>query len=239
MSGSSRCNWTSLTRTSTSSGGKPIRSATSAATTMPTSVWSPGKPLPMSWRRVPTSSKVRPVDPVDEAGGVGTGLEQVAVHGEAVVRVALGLVAHGRPLRQVALEQPAPVESLEGGDGRMPGGEHPHQECPQRVGPGHSGRRGLAGEQVECVPGDGQVVFGRHRGQAKGEGGVPGRVGVLGQDDLCLADGDARLTEEGPVGPAVAAACLRPGRSVSRRSGGARRRRTPRRWCGRRRRSTA
>ena len=143
--------------------------------------------------------QVGPVDSVDEAGGVGASLEQVAVHGEAVVRVALGLVAYGRPLRQVALEEPATVEGLDGGDGRTPGGEHPHQDGPQRVGPGHIRGRGLAGQQVERVPGDGQVVLGRHRGQPEGEGGVPGRIGVVGEDHFRLADGDARFTEEGSV----------------------------------------
>ena len=57
VSGSSRWRRTMVTRVATSSGGKPIRAAMSAASTMPTSVWSPGKPLPMSWSRVPTSSR--------------------------------------------------------------------------------------------------------------------------------------------------------------------------------------
>ena len=113
----------------------------------------------MSCRSVPMSSRSGAVDPVGEGGGVGSGLEQVAVHGEAVVRVALGLVAHRRPLRQVALEQTGAVESLEGGDGRMSGGEHPHQERPAASrarahrGPGPCGRAGSVrpGRWAGCV----------------------------------------------------------------------------------------
>ena len=57
--------------------------------------------------------QVGPVDAVGERGGVGGGLPQVPVDGEAVVGVALRAAAHGLPLGQQAHEDAALVERLE------------------------------------------------------------------------------------------------------------------------------
>ena len=146
-----------------------------ATTVMPTSVWSPGNPLPMSWRRVPSSRRSARSDPVGQRGGDGRRLEEVPVDGEAVVGVALGLVPHRGPLGQVPLEQVPLVQRLEGGDGRGAGGQHPHQRGPQVVGPGLGRGRRLAAEEVEGVPGDGQILLGGHRGQSEGQGRVARR----------------------------------------------------------------
>ena len=59
---------------------------------------------------------VAPPGPVS-AAACGGGLEQVPVDGEAVVGVALRLVAHGRPLGEQPGEQALLVERLEGVDG--------------------------------------------------------------------------------------------------------------------------
>ena len=158
-----------VTRVSTSSGRNPIRAPMSADQVMPTSVWSPGKPLPMSWSRVPDQQQVGPADPVGQGGGIGGGLEEVPVDGEAVVRIALGLVPDRRPLGEVALEQLALVEGLEGGDGRRPGGQDPDQSGPQVVAATGGGRRRLSAQQVEGRPGDGQVLLGGHGGEPEGQ----------------------------------------------------------------------
>ena len=116
-----------------------MRVAMSAATTMPTSVWSPGNPLPMSWRSVPSSSRSGAADPVGHGGGVGRRLEQVPVDGESVVRVALGLVPHRRPFGYVALEQLALVERLQRRHGGGPGGQYLDQASRTLSGHGTGG----------------------------------------------------------------------------------------------------
>ncbi len=98
---------------------------------MPASVWSPGNPLPEVVEERPDQQQVGSIDPVGQGGGVGAGLEQMPVHGEAVVGVALRLVADRRPLRQVAVEELAAVERLEGGDGRPAAGQDPHERGPE------------------------------------------------------------------------------------------------------------
>ena len=45
------------TSTAVSASSKPMRGPISAIIAMPTSVWSPGRPLAMSWRRAPTTSR--------------------------------------------------------------------------------------------------------------------------------------------------------------------------------------
>ena len=56
-SGSSRWSRTRSTRTAVSSGSKPNLGPISATSTMPTSVWSPGRPLPMSCSRAPNNNR--------------------------------------------------------------------------------------------------------------------------------------------------------------------------------------
>ena len=102
---------------------------------MPTSVWSPGWPLPMSWRNVPTHQQVGPLDPVDHRGRDRRRLAQVPVDGEAVVGVALRLAAHRGPLGQDAHEQVALVERLDDVDGGRPGHEQLGEEVTGLVGP--------------------------------------------------------------------------------------------------------
>ena len=75
-----------------------MRVAMRRTISMPTVVWSPGKPLPMSWSRAPISSRSgRSTGSVSSDGQRG-GLEQMPVDGEGVVGVALRLVPHGGPL---------------------------------------------------------------------------------------------------------------------------------------------
>ena len=57
--------------------------------------------------------EVGPLDPSGQAGGERGGLEQVPVDGEAVVGVALGLVAHGGPLGEEAHEESVLVQRLD------------------------------------------------------------------------------------------------------------------------------
>ena len=49
-------------------------------------------------------------DRVGELGGQRGGLQQVTIHGEAVVSVALRLVAHGGPLGEEADEEAVLIE---------------------------------------------------------------------------------------------------------------------------------
>ncbi len=90
-----------------------------------------GKSFPQVVKERAHQQQIGPVDSVGQCGGVGARLEQVPVHGEAVVRVALRLVADRRPLGQVAVEELAPVERLDGGDGRPATGQHPHERGPE------------------------------------------------------------------------------------------------------------
>ena len=59
-------------------------------------------PLPRSCSSAPSTSRSGRLDPVGERGGVGRRLEQMAVDGEAVVRVVLGPGSHRLPLGQNA-----------------------------------------------------------------------------------------------------------------------------------------
>ena len=84
---------------------------------MPTAVWSPGKPLPMSCSSAPTRSRSgRSTVPV-RLGGQRGRLQQVPVDGVGVVGVALGLVAHGGPLGDEPHQQAVLVERLDLVDG--------------------------------------------------------------------------------------------------------------------------
>ena len=105
-----------VTRVATSSGGNPSRAPISRGDHHSDVGVVAGEALADVVEQSAEEQQVGPLHPVGESGRVGGGLEQVAVHGVTVVRVALGLVAHGSPLRQVALDQVAPVEGLEGGD---------------------------------------------------------------------------------------------------------------------------
>ncbi len=132
--------------------------------------------------------QVGALDPVGERRRVRGGLEQVPVDGVAVVRVALGFVAHGGPLGQVALEQVTPVDRLERGDRRGSRGEHSHQAAAQVVRPRLGWRGCLAAEKVQRVTRDREVPSGCDRGEAEREARVAARVGCIGQHDLTVTD---------------------------------------------------
>ena len=88
--GSSRWWRTSVAIVATSAAAKPIRGRRSRPrSARPTTLWSPGQPLPMSCSSAPTQQQVGPVDVAGQLGGGRGGLHQVPVEGEAVPRVVL------------------------------------------------------------------------------------------------------------------------------------------------------
>ena len=99
VSGSSRWSRIMVTMVATSSGGRPIRVAMSARHDHAHLGVVPGVPLADVVEQGAEQQQVDPAHPVGHGGGVGRGLEQVPVDGEAVVRVALGLVADRWPTR--------------------------------------------------------------------------------------------------------------------------------------------
>ena len=103
----------------------------------------PGIALAEVVEECPDEEEVRAADPVGEAGGLGGGLAEVPVDGEAVVGVALRPVADGLPLRQRAGHQAPLVEGLDDGDGGRPGAEEPHEGQPGLLRPGIAERRRL------------------------------------------------------------------------------------------------
>ncbi len=212
----------------------------------PASVWSPGKPLPMSCSRAPTRRRSGRSHRRRQRGGLGGRLEQVPVDGEAVVGVALGPVAHRRPLRDQPDEQAPLVEGLERGDGRGAGGEDPHERPPAWPrATGLAARRRL-GQGVEGAPADGEPRARRPRRPPAGPGRDRRSGSVAGtEDDLApLRAVPATSSRAIPdsTGSSATAASWATASPAARRhhrrracsratsNGGARRRRSPRRW---------
>ena len=227
-----------VTMVATSSGGRPIRAAMSAATAMPTSVWSPGNPLPMSWSRVPSRSRSTRWTRWAMVAALAVASRRCRSTVNRWYGLRWGLLRTARPLGQVALEQAPLVERLEGGDGGRARWPAPGPGCPAArrarapAAPAPAGRGRLrASREI------GQVALGGHRGQPQRQRRVTGDVGVVEQDHLVDRDADAGLARQagdrrvprpdpGAGGPGS------PGRGT-RRSAGARRRRPPRPRCAR------
>ncbi len=113
--------------------------------------------------------EVGPFDVLGQSGGQCGGLEQVPVDGEAVVGVALRLVAHGGPFGQEPHEETVLVERLDLVDGGRALGEQVDQGLARLVGPGVSRRWHAVGQAVEGALGDGTVEPGGGGGQAERE----------------------------------------------------------------------
>ena len=198
--GRSRWSSTIATSVSTSAASKPMRRAMRSARTTPFSVWSPGRPLPRSWRSVPTSSRSgRATSRMSSQAWVDR-LQEMAVDGEAVEGVALRPAPHQLPLGQDPAQQPVAVERLELLERRSPTAEQRDEGVPHRVGP-------PLGERREGIPTvaqrrlrDRQPLVRRRRRTAQHQLGVDGRVGF--ELDLGIAHhhpgGDGAL----PVPPA-------------------------------------
>ena len=147
--------------------------------------------------------KVRSRHPPDEGRRLSGGFEQVPVDGEAVVGVALGLVAHRRPLGQEPDEDAVLVEGLDGGDRRSAGAEHGDQCLAGPLGPRVTGGRCLAGQPVERGSGQRHAQPGRRLCRPEGQRRVARGVGVGGQRDLAVAEGEA--VADGSIAPGAAA----------------------------------
>ncbi len=88
------------------------------------------------------------LDPIGEGGRVGRSLEEVPVHGEAVVGVALGPVAHLFPLGQEPGQHVLLVEGLQRRDGRAPGQQDAYQALPDLRRPRRGRGRHSLGKAV-------------------------------------------------------------------------------------------
>ena len=113
--------------------------------------------------------KVGTLDVPGESGGECGRLEQVPVDGEAVIRVALRLVAHGGPFGQQAHEQAVLVERLDLVDSGRALGQEVDESLARLVGPGVSWCGHAVGQAVERALGDGPVEPGGGGGQAQWE----------------------------------------------------------------------
>ena len=144
-SASSRWCRTSATTVATSASEKPIRRVIPPASSAPTTEWSPccGYALPRSCRRAATTSRSGRRHPVLEAGGLRRSLEQVAVHGEAVVRVALRPALRRLPLGQQPTQAPA-VEDLGDRDLGSPHSSSSQKCCRADSGHGSGGAEAAA-----------------------------------------------------------------------------------------------
>ena len=191
VSGSSRWWRTRVTRMSVSAGSKPSRGARSATTATPASVWSPGQPLPMSCSSAPTSSRSGRSTRRVKAAALDGGLDEVAVDGEPVDRVALRPAADPLPVRAAAGREAGLVERLPHRDGRD--GRH------------RAGRRGRRGRRTATAraaarsrPPAGRRCAARaaarparRRPRRAARGRVVRRAGVAGEHDLAVLLDDA------------------------------------------------
>ena len=107
----------------------------SRTSSIPAAVWSPGVALAEIVEQRGEHEEVGAAHPVGERGGVGRGLPEVPIDGEAVVGVALRPAAHRRPLGQEAHEEAALVERLEHVDRAVPLAQQRHQLVEGAVGP--------------------------------------------------------------------------------------------------------
>ena len=110
-SASSRCQRTSEATTSASRSVKPIRVTILRATGSPATEWSCSEPLPMSCSSAATSSRSGRRTRADQGAGLGAGLHDVAVDGEAVDRRGVRQQPDLLPLGQERLD---PVDLVEG-----------------------------------------------------------------------------------------------------------------------------
>ena len=90
----------------------------------------PGEPLPDVVQERSEDEQIGAPDRIGLVGGVGGGLEEVAIHCEAVVGVALVVVAHVLPLGDLSHDEALVVEGFECRDRSVAGGQEAHQGVP-------------------------------------------------------------------------------------------------------------
>ncbi len=123
----------------------------------------------------------------------GRRLHQMPVDGEAVVGVALRPIADRFPLREVPHPDAALVKRLDGGDGRAPGGQQPHQGKARLGRPDTIRHDRVTGQPVERGPGQRQVELRGHGRGPEGHRRVGVHLAVGEQGDLVVTQDQARL----------------------------------------------
>ena len=170
---------------------------------MPSSVWSPGSPLPMSCSKRADQQQVRPVDVAGERGRVGRGLDEVPVDREAVVRVALRPAADVAPVRQQPDQHARPGRAP-----RTPARPAARRRAVRRTPPGPRAATAPASAALSVasrskrVRRERQVGVGAARARAARRTRIGvGSAGVTGQRHLAVLLDDALVERRG--GPAL------------------------------------
>jgi hypothetical protein len=146
----------------------------------------PGEPLADVVQERADEEQIGPFDPVGQLGGERRGLQQVPVDGVRVVRVALGLVAHGGPLGNEAHQEPVLVERFDLVDGGTTQPEQGDERLACLVRPRVARRGHAVGQAVQRAPGDRAVQPGGGRGEPQWQRRVVGDGREGRQSDLAV-----------------------------------------------------
>ena len=122
--------------------------------------------------KCPKNEEVRSAHGIGLIGGIGCRLEEVAVDREAVVGVALVVVAHVFPLGELSNDETLMVERLEGGDGAVARQQQPDERIACARRPGVTWDRRELGQPMDGAEREWEVPFGSHRSESPGERGV-------------------------------------------------------------------
>ncbi len=147
--------------------------------------------------------QVRAGRPSHQPGRAHDGLDEVAVHGVAVDRTALGSRPDGCPLGQPPLDDADLVQALPHADQPRPGRQEVAEQVTARRGPRVRVRGCGAGEVVEGRRGEGQPGPGRDDAGAQRHPGVALGESGRAEHDLAVA-GEQAVAERGhprPAGP--------------------------------------